>query len=174
MNWVRATSSPMVIFFPNRRRAPGGLLAPGPEDLPKKGRKTWNRISSSAVVSDQRHIPAMNRAVTCAQDRFLGEVSMNDTMKANGAEMARLASRVAGRAKDAFPEVDFEAAANAVAGTEFAEVLRAVSAALKRAGGGASARIESISNFVQNSSGSLTTQDAINGRQVTRAGEVRL
>lgn len=37
----------------------------------------------------------MNRAVTCAQDRFLGEVSMNDTMKANGAEMARLASRVA-------------------------------------------------------------------------------
>ncbi|EUA73006.1 hypothetical protein I541_5215 [Mycobacteroides abscessus] len=61
---------------------------------------------------------------------------MNDTMKANGAEMARLASRVAGRAKDAFPEVDFEAAANAVAGTEFAEVLRAVSAALKRAGAG--------------------------------------
>lgn len=99
---------------------------------------------------------------------------MNDTMKANGAEMARLASRVAGRAKDAFPEIDFEAAANSVAGTEFAEVLRAVSAALKRAGGGASARIESISNFVQNSSGSLTAQDAINGRQVTRAGEVRL
>ncbi len=52
---------------------------------------------------------------------------MNDTMKANGAEMARLASRAM-----------------------------------------------SISNFVQNSSGSLTTQDAINGRQVTRAGEVRL
>ncbi|MFV8308640.1 hypothetical protein [Mycobacteroides chelonae] len=99
---------------------------------------------------------------------------MSDIMKANGAEMAQLASRVAGRAKDAFPDVDFEAAANAVAGTEFAEVLRAVSAALKRAGGGASERIEGISHFVQTSSGSLTGQDAANGRQVTRAGEVRL
>ncbi|MBB4856431.1 hypothetical protein HNP40_003850 [Mycobacteroides chelonae] len=99
---------------------------------------------------------------------------MSDTMKANSAEMARLASRVAGRAQEAIPEVDFEAAANAVAGTEFAEVLRAVSAALKRAGGGASERIESISNFVQNSSGSLTGQDAVNGKLVTRAGEVRL
>ncbi|MBA0047638.1 hypothetical protein [Mycobacterium sp. NPDC050853] len=99
---------------------------------------------------------------------------MSDIMKANGAEMSRLATRVAGRAKDALPDVDFEAAANAVAGTEFAEVLRAVSAALKRAGGGASERIEVISNFVQRSSGSLTGQDAVNGKQVSRAGEVRL
>ncbi|QCH22092.1 MULTISPECIES: hypothetical protein [Mycobacteriaceae] len=99
---------------------------------------------------------------------------MSDIMKANGAEMSRLASRVAGRAKDAFPDVDFEAAANSVAGTEFAEVLRAVSAALKRAGGGASERIESISNFVQNSSGALTGQDAVNRRQVSRVAEVNL
>lgn len=99
---------------------------------------------------------------------------MSDIMKANGAEMSRLASRVAGRAKDAFPDVDFEAAANAVAGTEFAEVLRAVSAALKRAGGGASERIEGISSFVQQSSGALTGQDATNRTRVSKAGEVRL
>ncbi|MGH3955573.1 MAG: hypothetical protein ACRDTI_16230 [Mycobacterium sp.] len=99
---------------------------------------------------------------------------MSDIMKANGAEMSRLATRVAGRAKDAVPDVDFEAAANSVAGTEFAAVLRAVSAALKRAGGGASERIESISNFVQTSSGALTGQDAVNRRQVSRVAEVNL
>ncbi|MUM19679.1 hypothetical protein FZI91_21605 [Mycobacterium sp. CBMA271] len=99
---------------------------------------------------------------------------MNDIMKANGAEMSRLASRVAGRAKDAFPDVDFEAAANAVAGTEFAEVLRAVSGALKRAGGGASERIEAISSYVQSSAGVLIGQDAVNAKRVAKAGEVNL
>ncbi|CPZ22082.1 Hypothetical protein ERS075643_04480 [Mycobacteroides abscessus] len=115
----------------------------------------------------------MNRAVTCAGPVPWGGIYERHH-EGQRCRDGAAGQPGAGRAKDAFPEVDFEAAANAVAGTEFAEVLRAVSAALKRAGGGASARIESISNFVQNSSGSLTTQDAINGRQVTRAGEVRL
>lgn len=96
---------------------------------------------------------------------------MDEIVKADSAEMARLAHRVAGRAKYAFTGVDFNAAADAVAGTEFAEVLRTVNDALQRAGGGASSRLENISTLVRNSASAIDRQDSANTVRMSAAAE---
>lgn len=97
---------------------------------------------------------------------------MSEAVKANDAEMTRLANRVLNRAKEVFEGVDFEAGAHAVVGSEFEKALREVEHSLTRAGGGATSRLENLSTMVKASATAITGQDAESARQVNKAGGV--